>query len=202
MNRQTTPIIVFVTVLIVFLGFGVFVTYKTQVSEKGDVSEESGSETSAVLSVSGGGDGSEGIPLIATESVGVPIVVNTQPAQQDLAPAQPAAKVQEPVSETVGWPKYQSEHGFSFQIPPGHRVQDSPGPNNDTEGATKTRIVYVYLVDQEGKPIGTPKMVVNVIPDRGQVGFGLWEGARWEHYHTVMHSFNFDSGTLEVLDQF
>jgi len=201
MNKSTTPVIIFITTFVVLLVFGVFVTYRTQVKQ-GDDDVEIQESLPVGLGESGSDVGAVGIPLSPSEQTGIPISLNTPQVGVEQPTKAPAAKVQAPASETSGWPKYQSEHGFSFQIPPGHRVQDSPGPNNETEGATQTRIVYVYLVDQEGKPLGTPKMVVNVIPSRGQVGFGLWEGARWEHYHTVMHSFNFDSGTLEVLEQF
>jgi len=102
------------------------------------------------------------------------------------------------VDPLANWKQYDSPHGYSFKIPPEYRLVEREN-ENDNDPNNQTWNVQIVLVNEAGEAVGPPKMIINVIPSFGQVGFGLWEGAEWEHYHEVMSTFRFGAGVIKPL---
>lgn len=81
------------------------------------------------------------------------------------------------------WKTHVSGKGFSFQHPPGHKVNevtDPEDPNNT--------IVHIVAVDEKGKPLQRPPVLqINVSPNA--VTFSLWEGIPWDGFPEIVETF-------------
>ncbi len=99
------------------------------------------------------------------------------------------AKVQETRS---GWQTYVSNKGFSFQYPPGHKVNEVTDPENPSN-----TIIHIVVIDDKGKPVSRPP-VLEINVSSNAVAFSLWEGIPWDGFPEIVETFS--SKQQETID--